>query len=72
MWNLGLTLLDVEEVDAALAMLRRCLDNRRKILGDQHKNTIATAEFLMRVEHESESGEARSTTTLSYQGPLCL
>jgi eukaryotic-like serine/threonine-protein kinase len=58
-WNLGISLLDVGDVDAALRMLRKCFDSRYRVLGDQHPDTIAAAQLLMRLERESESGGAR-------------
>ena len=57
--NLGLSLLDVGGVDAALRMLLKCLNSRYKVRGDQHPDTIAVAKFLMRFERESEYGGTR-------------
>jgi hypothetical protein len=41
MWNLGLSFLEVGEVDTALRLLTQCLNNRYKVLGDQHPDTLA-------------------------------
>jgi transposase InsO family protein len=46
MWNLGLSFLEVGEVDTALRLLTQCLNNRYKVLGDQHPDTLAAAKFL--------------------------
>jgi len=52
-----LSFLEVGEVDTALRLLTHCLNNRYKVLGDQHPDTLAAAKFLARFEQESESDE---------------
>ena len=53
MFNLALTLLDMGEKDAALDLLRKSLAGQCKVLGHQHPDTMAAAEFLARLEGES-------------------
>jgi hypothetical protein len=50
---LGLVLRDLGEMESALALLRRCFDGRRKALGENHPDTLATAESLKRLEAQS-------------------
>jgi hypothetical protein len=54
MWNLGLSFLEVGEVDTAFRLLTQCLNNRYEVLGDQHPDTLAAAKFLARFEQESD------------------
>ena len=52
MWNLTFTLHDAGEADAAVRLLRKCLAGQRKVLGDNHPDTVAAAEFLSRLESQ--------------------
>lgn len=49
MGNLAETFRAQGDLEGAL-LLRKCLLGQRKIRGEKHPDTIATAEFLMRLE----------------------
>jgi hypothetical protein len=53
--NLGLILLEAGENKIALGLLRKIFARQRKVIGDQHLDTIAIANLLTQLEHESES-----------------
>jgi hypothetical protein len=53
--NLALTLRAQGDLDGALRLLRKCLSGRRKVLGENHSNTAATAEVLKLSEAQPQA-----------------
>jgi hypothetical protein len=48
--NLAIFLSEVGDLESALQLLRQCLSGRHKVLGENHPDTVATAELLKRLE----------------------
>jgi hypothetical protein len=59
MGNLAITLLEIGEYVTALPLLLRCLAGKRKVLGDHHPDTIATANVLAHAAAEVQKQRSR-------------
>ncbi len=55
--NLAVVLYESNNLEDALRLLRKCLLGRRKVLGENHPDTLATAESLMRVEAQTQDSQ---------------
>jgi len=55
MHNLGVLLLNTGDTESGLQLLRKALDGRRQVLGEDHPDTIQTAELLAEYEAQSQA-----------------
>jgi Tetratricopeptide repeat len=56
MGNLAVILLQTGDREGAIRLLRKCLAGRRKVLGENHPDTLATAEYLKKLGEEQVVG----------------
>ena len=55
--NLAVLLFEAGDRESALRLLRECLLGRRKALGENHPDTVATAELLTRLEAQAQPSQ---------------
>ena len=49
-WNIGLLLKDKGDIDAALEMFHKTLTVRENVYGTDHKETLATKQYITNLE----------------------
>ncbi len=53
--NLAASLFEASDREEGLQLLRKCLQGRREVLGENHPDTIATAQLLTRLEAQAQA-----------------
>jgi len=55
MGNLAALLARTGDREGAIRLLRKCLAGRRKVLGENHPDTVAAAENLSKLEEQQQA-----------------
>jgi hypothetical protein len=53
--NLAFLLDRAGDHEDAIRLLGKCLSGRRKVLGEDHPDTVATAEYLRKLEEQQQA-----------------